>query len=480
MLDPATSLRTAINETAVPGAPPRLSRRGTLMGIALLEAALGMHHVRRLTENVVITEHAHARRFTEIDVNLSGFDERRRKVFSADPLTANSANAAKLWIPVARISRDNGIPIDVRDATGQRVPRMTQYESSYIVASGMYRLLRAILASHQDARESGSELNRYLYKVAEPRFLLESALATLLTERSKPRNQRPERRTPGTVDGVGARHRNLALFVLDKYDYLLPDYYALLKVALSDYLLVVALNGASPEHSLSYESPLYVEPDAARRRIARRLNAARQGISVSYSTTLPSSLRSYHLVVETAPDLEIRHLYLSTAADADTVRQLSANLRELGRRIESMNQRPLDRPREKVLELEVQSVLRDLADLVRRRRWEYDQAGGGSEIEVPSAEKLVHATLSGEAVLVDGVAGGIDNSILRHLLITPESLSRAASEIESLDLANDLSFEDDPANNKAHAYWRRRVTQAANAEQIRVNAAMLILDTDAS
>ena len=47
-----------------------------------------------------------------------------------------------MWVPIARILRRTAEPIDVRDSSGQKVPRLTQYETSRLLASGLYRLLR--------------------------------------------------------------------------------------------------------------------------------------------------------------------------------------------------------------------------------------------------------------------------------------------------------------------------------------------------
>ena len=412
MADSAAMLCTAIRSIAVPGAPRPLSRRGALMGLALLEVALGMHHVRRLTERVVILEHRNARLFTEVDVNLSVVDDQKREILSTEASSQGSGTASELWIPIARIAQENANPIDLRNAAGHRVPRMTQYESSYIIATGAYRLLRAILASHQDSRERGSPLNTFLYKEREPRFLVEAAIVALVTERSNPDKLILTSNVAlGAVAGSGAAYRQHALDVLDTYAHILSGFFSLLDVAIHNYLLVVALDSVRPEHSLSYESPLYVKPDPTRSRILRKLNSARRGIAVNYSTTLPPGLRSYHLVAE-------------TDADRELASNLVANLQELGGRLKLTT----SRASEKALELEMQTVLRRMADIARRRRWEFAEADKKSILELPGVDELSQAALLVEAS-VDPSSAELEDSILRNPALSEEALFNASTTI---------------------------------------------------
>ena len=69
----------------------------------------------------------------------------------------------------------------------------------------------------------------------------------------------------------------------------------------------------------------------------------------------------------------------------------------------------------------MQTTLRTLADLVRRRRWEAAQAG----VAVPAHRMVVSSELGHVAVLGGGGGrprGAVDSSVLRHPALQPELL----------------------------------------------------------
>jgi hypothetical protein len=85
-----------------------------------------------------------------------------------------------------------------------------------------------------------------------------AALIALLTERSGPVTELRHAPTPKTVGGHGQQYRTMAIDIFEKYGTTLLDtYVGLLDVALNDYLLVVALDAATDDHLLSYDSPLH-------------------------------------------------------------------------------------------------------------------------------------------------------------------------------------------------------------------------------
>lgn len=383
-MDGITSLREAIATVPVPGAPPRLSRGGAVVGLAFLDSALRLNHVRRLTERLSLVEHRIARRTTEVDISLNMLDAGQRaaamlfqQLVSHSP-TGSSHGASRdhtMWVPIARILRRTAEPIDVRDSSGQKVRRLTQYETSRLMVSGLYRLLREILTTHQDASKPGTDLNRILVKNHESRWLIQTALLILFTERSRPDARTNLERTPETVAGHGAQYRKLADSILDQYEVYLRDYLTLLDIALNEHLLVVALDSRIDEHLLTYESPLYVNERATFvQRLRRTLRASVEGYYVQYNTSIPSTLRSYHLVFESGPSVDLSQMYLSTDADARAVKSLELDLAELANHLESETQSPAGESGRKILELETQTVLRRLAELVRRRRWEASHA----------------------------------------------------------------------------------------------------------
>jgi hypothetical protein len=383
---------------------------------------------------------------------------------------------SSIWVPIARISRQTAEPIDIRDASGHKVPRLTQYETSRLLASGLYRLLRESLTSHPHSANPDSDLSQVLFKIHEPRWLIQSALLTLFIERNRPETPTTQVQTPGTVDGHIRQYRKMALGILDEYATDLKDYLALLDVALNQHLLVVALDATTDEHLLTYDSPLYVnERSTLIEGLWRTLRASGEGYYVQYTTSIPSTLRSYHLIFESAPGVDISRIFLSTDADAKTVKSLESDLAFLAECLESHEQVPMEESTKKVLELETQTALRRVAEIVRRRRWEASHAGIDiPELSLRASLALTQASVAGEAKL--GSDDKISNSILNHPNVSPLNLRAAAAELRSKELVYDLSLESDPLTNRRHAYWRRAPERSVNTGQIKIRAGAILQD----
>jgi hypothetical protein len=478
-------LREAIATVPVPGAPPTLSRDGAVVGLAFLDMALRLNHVRRLTERLVVAEHGIARRTTETDISLNMLDTGQRdaaylynKLAShrPDDRPDRRSNEETIWVPVARISRSVAEPIDVRNGAGEKVPRLTQYGTSRLLASGLYRLLRQSLTSHSDSSNKNTDLYQLLFTIPEPRWLIQSALLTLFTERHRPGEESILAQAPGTVAGHGRQYRKLALGIFDTYAEFLRDYASLLDIAVNYHLLVVALDASIDEHILTYDSPLYVEERSTLLlRLWRTLRASGEGYYLQYHTGIPSTLSSYHLVVESAADVDIHRMYLTTDADARTVSSLAADLTFLADRLDSLRHAPMGQPAKKHLELESQVALRMLAELMRRRMWEAGQA----RVTLPARRldaslKLTAAAIGGEGV--GGPRGEVSNALLSHPSVSPENLRAASVELQEQDLIYDLALENDPVSNRAHAYWRRAPQRSVNSSEITIRAGAILRD----
>jgi hypothetical protein len=282
------------------------------------------------------------------------------------------------------------------------------------------------------------------------------------------------------VPGVNRQYRDMAFHILDKYEEVLTDYFALLAVAATDYFLVVALDQSANEHFLSYVSPLHTDQ---RRKVltelGRRVRSARNGYYIHYRSTIPANLRAYHLIAETQDGLDIKTMFLRTDADRDVTFSIATDLRDTAKELRRFSSDETLQEK-KVLELEVQNVLRRLNDLWRRRRWDAEVAeADGFEKLMPACGDLVHSITSGEAVQ-RLPSGEIDNSLVRHPLVTPETLEQAAHEVIDNELQYDLSFERDPVGRQAHAYWRRPTGRAPTADQIETVASILIVDSTTS
>ncbi|WP_328610716.1 hypothetical protein OG943_16855 [Amycolatopsis sp. NBC_00345] len=488
-MDGIDSLRHAIETIPIPGAPPRLSRQGAAVGLALLDTSLRLNHVRRLTERLTVVEHGTARRSTEVDVSLKLLDEGQRQATAqlqdligrehGERAASRPAQQRALWVPLARLPRRDVSPVDVFDSAGQKLPRLTQHEASRLVASGLYRLLRGILAGDENAQTAKHELNTFLFQVHEPRWLIQQALLTLLTERNHPEEAFTLAPAEGTVRGYGRECREMALDIIDGYSGLLVEYAYLLNVAVRDYMLVVALDDSVEEHRLSYETPLHVH---ARQPIAkdqwRRLVASRRGYVVSYETMIPATLKSYHLVAATAPEAEISRMYLSTDADQHQVDGLAEDLLALAERQDSAALQEADGARHKILELQAQTVLRRLADLLRRRKWEAGQSGVElSQRSLPACHRLAAAATTGDAVRTD--TNELDNSLRRHPAFSAASLREAARELTDREFGRDLVLVNGIADNEARAYWRRS-GRDSRGDHIRVHATLVLKDSTKS
>ncbi|WP_236796922.1 hypothetical protein [Amycolatopsis sp. GM8] len=485
-VDGMESLRHAIATIPIPGAPPRLSHQGAAVGLALLDTALRLNHVRRLTERLTVVEHGSARRITEIDVGLKLLDEGQRQATAELPGLIGKEHGGTgthqraLWVPLARLPRRDVSPVDVYDGAGHKLPRLTQHEASRLVASGLYRLLRGILAGDEHAQSAKQELNTFLYRVHEPRWLVQRALVTLLSERTHPDDEFHLESAEGTVPGYAKQCRDMALRVLDDYAHLLVEYTQLLDIAVREYLLVVALDESVDEYRLTYETPLQVNANVPRWAEQRqRVLASRRGYFVTYETTIPATLKSYHLVASTSPEAEIGRMYLSTDADRQLVAGLAADLESLAERQEAAAIEESGGSRHKILELQAQTVLRRLADLLRRRKWEAGQSGVALPAEnLPACHVLAAAAITGDAVRT--YSNELDNSLRRHPRFTVANLRAAAAELVDRQVGQDLVLVGTVSDNEARAYWRRAAADDASGEQVRVRAGLVLKDSTKS
>jgi len=487
-VDSSTALRQAIASVAVPGAPPRQNAVGAAIGLSFLDSALRLNHIQRLSETLTVTDHRTARRTTEIDVSLAMLDEgqRRAAALSRELRSASRAGGPdhpvpdEVWVPVARIDRRSTAPVTIWDTSGARMPRLTQQECGRLLAAGLFRLLRGILDSLPGAA-ADSDLHLLLHRVPEAEWLLQYAIDVLVTERHRPPAEPPRPRATGVVAGQGARYRSIALAVLDKHDDALTEFFELLDVALDNDLLIVALDPSRDEHLLTYETPLHVasEEDAGH-RVARLLRSSAEGYHLEYRSSISSSIPAYHLVVDAEPGVDVAPMYLSTDSDVRTAAALRADLLVLAQRLENERRAPAGRASSKIVELQMQTTLRTLADLVRRRRWEAAQAG----ITVPAHRMVVCSELSHVAVSGEGTAnpdGAVDSSVLRHPALQPELLRAAAEELFAEEIYADVALETDPSPSRAHASWRGCAAPVATAgAPVQMRAGMILRDTTAA
>ncbi|MFI7491949.1 hypothetical protein ACIBXA_26570 [Micromonospora echinaurantiaca] len=485
------ALEQAIRTVPIPGAPPPLSREGAAVGLAFLDMALRQNHIRRLTERLSFVEHGVASRTTEVDVRLSLLDASQREASQLfQRLSSRSERKPEpeqpatptIWVPVTRISRLSIAPIDVVDAAGSKLPRLTQYETSRLLASGLYRLLKGILSSRPESRQP-STVSRLL-REEQARWLLQAALLALLTERSRPLGDldHPEygrQRVPAVAASEDRDCRDLVLSVLRDYQPQLESYANLLDVALNDYLLVTALDATKDDHLLSYDAPVHLHQprpaDGPRRSWSRRIwsRSTSGRYRLQYLARIPASLRSYHVVAETEPGVHIEAMSLVTDVDEVRANELATDLRTLAGRLR--RHKPGRQTETRLLELELQGALGRLSELLRTRQWDASQAG----LELPDgglrrSGRLVTRYLSAERLVNE--QDRIEAPLLSDPALTPASLEEAAEEIEAQELGSDFSIENDPASTRAHAYWRRSSPRSVRGEHTCVTCTLTLRD----
>jgi hypothetical protein len=346
--------------------------------------------------------------------------------------------------------------VDVSDSSGQRLPRLTQYETTRLIASGLYRLLRGILASHRDALIADTQLGEFLYRVHEPRWLIQSALLVILTEVSKPvaDDSRERMDLHFAAEGVANPYRKMALHLFDNYKSLLTEFFQLLDVAINDQIIVVALDPQHDEHLLSYELPLYVNDQGKwHQRLWHLLRASREGYYIRYITDIPTSLPSYHLVAEAVPGVDISQIILTTNAHKQEVRALGRDLNDMTQYLGPTGSALSISERGRVVDLEIQVLVRELAELMRRCKWQAVTAGVSPPRKcLSTCLALVDCAEQYEASLRLNES---DQLIPLQARITESDLSSAASELEANALRYDLAVEKQPITNRAHVYWRR-------------------------
>src|SRR5262249_18995966 len=161
--------------------------------------------------------------------------------------------------------------------------------------------------------------------------LIQSAIIAVLTEGGKPRETSGVKESSSRMALAATDpYRGLALRVFDDYRDLLANYVQLFNVAFSDYIVVVAVDSRFDEHLLTYESPLYVDEEYTLperlARLWRLFRASRQGYYVKYRTYTPTTLRSYHMIVESTEGVDVERIFLTTNAHEDEVNALSRDL----------------------------------------------------------------------------------------------------------------------------------------------------------
>ncbi|MEV4535303.1 hypothetical protein AB0J82_15870 [Asanoa sp. NPDC049518] len=464
--DPFRDLRALIETLPVPSAPSTYTQREAALGLALMDLSLRLEHVPRVAEHLTLIDRGHMTRSVSVDVDLAAIAGAQRR-----RITTGSS----LWIPVSRYSRSDLAPVVVKDSTGAVVPRFTHRDSNRVTAAAFVRLLSMLIDAHRDVTARDTVVHKLRHTHQRSRWLIEAAIAELVTAGSLPETGirtpldyallPPEPGVPGRE--VDARAvRDLALAGLDEVwsaDARLP-FAHLLRLACSQYMLVVLLDAAHPRRFLTWDAPLLPgrRPRAPVQRLVQSLLPVNREFVVEYETAIPRSVGAYHLTVEVNEEVSVRRFVLSSDVDDDFVQTLTQD-------VEMLAEAGAQEPHRKLLELELQGIASRLAELGRRRLGDLTSYRRYIAARHRSAAPGAAALTSDQVIAALGrgdcsvpvlaaFAAHYSADSMRHLARGPlagSALPALAAGIRDYQLGHDITTDNDPRENGAHAHWRR-------------------------
>ena len=472
-------LKRALEGIPVPSGPAMSSGEGSEIGLSFLDTSQRLNHVRRITEKIGVRQHGVITKTTEVDVSLGMLDASQRS--ASDQF--NSLNtrtripddaSGLLWVPIARLPQSSSSPLEITNAQGNQLSRLTQYDTSRLIAAGLYRLVRSILQA-QSAGIAGRDTRLLLSDVEEARWLLESSIYSLLTARGRPPDSVDQAPTPGTAGGVNRKIKDFLLGVVDHQEKNLAGFFELLEIACSDYLIVVGLDREHDQHILRYESPIRVQVKRSTERLRSFVPVNLNAYRIDYTSKLPPTLKSYHLVFEAEDDVVIEGLYLSTDSERNAAQTLAADLKNCAERMDENSVSPLTPVNLKYLEVEAQSAIRSSSEMLRRRAWEASLVRERVDIDaVKNLQTLSNVTTSGEVAL--SPEGHEVSSVLRHPLVTPHVLRAAAEELGRAEVGMTLAASEGPPSPQSHTYWRRNAELRSEKRPVTVEGRCVLRD----
>ncbi|GIF69553.1 hypothetical protein Ais01nite_75880 [Asanoa ishikariensis] len=471
--DPFRDLRALIETLPVPSAPATYTQREAALGLALMDLSLRLEHVPRVAEHLTLIDRGHMTRSVSVDVDLQAIAGAQRR-----RITTGSS----LWIPVSRYSRSDLAPVVVKDSTGAVVPRFTHRDSNRVTAAAFVRLLSMLIDAHPDVTARDTVVHKLRHTHQRSRWLLEAAIAELVTAGSLPETGI---RTPldyallPALSGAPGREvdaravRDLALAGLDELwpaDARLP-FAHLLRLACSQYMLVVLLDAAHPRRFLTWDAPLLPgrRPRAPIQRLVQSLLPVNREFVVEYETAIPRSVGAYHLTVEVNEEVSVRRFVLSSDVDDDFVQTLRQDVEMLASASAGAGVGVGEQPHRKLLELELQGIASRLAEVGRRRltdltnyrRYmaERHRSLGVAAPALLGADEVVAALGRGDCSVpvLAAFAAHYSADSMRHLARGPlagEALPALAAGIRDYQLGHDITTDNDPRENGAHAHWR--------------------------
>lgn len=504
-------LRALIRALPVPTSPPDVAAKEGALGLALMDLSLRLDHLTRLTEHLTLVDRGHMARSVSVDIDLGAIPAGQREALAVPGEAGGNGHGPSLWVPVSRYSRRDLAPVVVRESTGEVLPRLTHRQSNRATVAAFVRLLSMLLDSHQDVTEPGTVVHQLRHTHQRSRWLLEAAIAELITIGSAPGESvrtttdlaRLAERTPGPDHRRATDSQAVRELALRGLDVLFPadpgggtpPFAHLLQRACRQYELVVLLTLDRPRRFLTWEAPLLPArlSGALLQRVVRNALPVNREFAVEYETVIPRAVSAYHLTVQVNEEITVRRFLLSSDVDDEFVEILTEDMRTLAGRGEA-----LGGGNRKLLELELQGIASRLAELGHRRlldltryeayiadcRGAADPAGRRPpDARRLTAEQAVDALCDGDCsvAVLAAFSGHYAADGLRHLARTRlagPALGAAAAGLRHSELGYDITTDNDPRDHGAHAHWRRPSVDlsARSTEPVRAVAYLALAD----
>jgi hypothetical protein len=469
----------ALDRTPIPTSPPVTDGFRESLGLSLLDLALRLEHIERLSESLELVDSTHMARSVEVDINLRLLTAAQRRSLAPGGIGGHAIGAApqesasSIWIPLARQSRKDLAPIVVRDAAGAVLPRLTHYETSLALRYGLARLFRMFLDADPRSEVPGEQLYDLRHVRNRSRWLIEASIGEIV-EHGWPSIRAP--RPPAQAESRSRRRwvepeaiRSAAASAVGQLFQSDSPFQRLLDVASSEYLLVVLVPTTNSDVYLKYEAPLLPAKQANRTRKRLRIG---QEFTVKYSTVIPRAVNSYHVTVKVPEEIQLRHFVLSSDVDSSAVEETIADIDAVTERFDELRATA-----PKLLELQLQSIASRLCEIGRRRASDLETYRGYVSDyyrtftrrrprfraplgAVPARERL--RRLPDDRRLVESLdqfAGFYQENRYTKLVdagVRPQTLRELTTRMRKENVGRDIHVDNDPRENGAHAHWHRR------------------------
>jgi hypothetical protein len=454
----------------VPGARPRFSRADSATGLTLLELGLTMAHVVRLSESLDLVNERTMDRSVTVDLDLRSLTRSQRQALrSRLPSSGgpdDTTGSPLLWVPIARLHHSDPGAVVVRDGTASVVPRLPSATITRVFAAGLSRFFELSIVGRvaESVREEAAPA-----LAVQARWLLVRAMEAVVDGGYRADHPPPTvvATGPGRAagptgedDDTDAKVREQAQAYLDTFVASLPDQAAelgyLLDVAAREQFVIVGLSPQASHVQLTYEAPSIPSRavDGGRhRRVARMLH----GYRVSYRTSVPSGVTSFHLTVRVPEELYAGRFVLATDSGATGVAVLATDLDYLAGRLETTGRVTA------VFATDLEDVTTRLCALLRLR-WQQAQAFRQAAAEAVEPTGPRKPTVEGVKALrgFRGLASllvAYDSGTLAATMTrwrAPDIvavLRHLAEQVRACDLPWDVYGDDDPRDHVVHARW---------------------------